>query len=30
MWDPLEVDLHIQSLATGEIRIHEWDKADFH
>jgi hypothetical protein len=30
MWDPLEENLHIRSLATGEIVIHEWDEADFH
>jgi hypothetical protein len=28
MWDPLEVDRHIRAVATGEIRIHEWDEAD--
>jgi hypothetical protein len=30
MWDSLEVDMRIRSLATEEIRIHEWDEADFH
>jgi hypothetical protein len=30
MWDPLAVDMRMRSLATEEIRIHEWDKADFH